>query len=323
MSKEERVLIGRVIGGNVKQKTQSYDSIKKQPAVNDDGTPRMNFYFALAVPKESPELYDREGLLGVFSLMLAASNGRQWPKDLNNDGYSWKCNDGDNLNANGKPYSEYAKGCYIFHFSSGYESLPKLLEPNANGSPMESTNHDNFYTGVHIKVGVSFANNGRTGGTAGIYCNPEFMLLVKHDTVINSAGMSLIEIANIVGHCEQVIGVPYPGVSQVTMAQPAPMAMAQPAPIATMTQPAPMAMAQPAPMATMTQPAPMAMAQPAPMATMTQPAPMAMAQPAPQFTMTPAANGLTRKQYHAAGWTDPQLIDSGMMNAPPHNTILN
>lgn len=37
---------------------------------------------------------------------------------------------------------------------------------------------------------------------------------------------------------------------------------------------------------------------------------------APAFVMTAAANGLTREQYHAAGWTDEQLIQNGMMIAP-------
>ena len=294
MAKELRVLIGRVIGGNIKQKIQSWDKVTKQPAVNKDGTPKMNFYFQLAVPKTSPELYDRDGMPGVFSLMISAAKGRQWPQDLNNDRYSWKCNDGDGLNANNKPYSEYAKDCYIFHFSSGLESLPKLLEVDPNGSPMESVNHDNFYTGVHVKAGVSFAHNSQVGNTEGIYCNPEFIVLVKHDTAINQSGMSLNEIADIVGHCEQVIGVPYPGVSQT-----APAAMQQQTPVA------PAAMQQQTPVA------PAAMQQQTPVA------------PIPQFTMTSKANGLTREQYHEANWTDQQLIDAGMMNAPPHSAILN
>ena len=275
-NKEMRVLIGRVIGGNVKQKIQPYDSVKKKHAINDDGTPRMHFYFQLAVPKDSPELYDREGSQGVFSLMQKASNNRAWPQDFNSDAYSWKCNDGDGLNSKNKPYPEYARGCYIFHFSSGLEGLPKLLEVSPSGSPVESINHDNFYTGVHIKAGVSFANNNQTGKTSGIYCNPEFMLLIKQDTVINPMGISLTEIEKLVGHCEQVQMVPYPGVSQSPMQQ------------------------APAPM---------------------QQAPMQQT-PAPEFTMTEKANGLTRDQYHAANWSDQQLIDAGMMNAPPHDTIL-
>ena len=42
----------------------------------------------------------------------------------------------------------------------------------------------------------------------------------------------------------------------------------------------------------------------------------------PQFTMTALANGLTREQYKAAGWTDEALIAAKMMNAPKHNGIL-
>ena len=44
------------------------------------------------------------------------------------------------------------------------------------------------------------------------------------------------------------------------------------------------------------------------------------APPAPpvadQFVMTAAANGVTREQYHAAQWTDEQLIANGLMQPP-------
>lgn len=45
------------------------------------------------------------------------------------------------------------------------------------------------------------------------------------------------------------------------------------------------------------------------------PPPAAPRAPA-QFIMTAAANGLTREAYHAAGWTDAQLIENGFMVAP-------
>ncbi|SPL81340.1 Phage protein [Yersinia phage fEV-1] len=53
-------------------------------------------------------------------------------------------------------------------------------------------------------------------------------------------------------------------------------------------------------------------------------APMAPAAPAapvappaaPVHQMTAAANGLTREQYHAAGWSDEQLIQNGLMLPP-------
>lgn len=49
------------------------------------------------------------------------------------------------------------------------------------------------------------------------------------------------------------------------------------------------------------------------------PAPVAAAPapaPTPQYIMTPAANGLTREQYHASGWSDLQLVQAGLMQAP-------
>jgi hypothetical protein len=45
-------------------------------------------------------------------------------------------------------------------------------------------------------------------------------------------------------------------------------------------------------------------------------APPAAPAPQPQFVMTPAANGMTREQYIAAGWTDEQLIQNGLMQPP-------
>lgn len=49
------------------------------------------------------------------------------------------------------------------------------------------------------------------------------------------------------------------------------------------------------------------------------PAPSAPTPPAPaapQYQMTAAANGMTRDQYIAAGWSDEQLIANGLMQPP-------
>ena len=35
-----------------------------------------------------------------------------------------------------------------------------------------------------------------------------------------------------------------------------------------------------------------------------------------QFVMTAAANGLTREEYHASGWSDEQLVQNGLMISP-------
>ena len=39
--------------------------------------------------------------------------------------------------------------------------------------------------------------------------------------------------------------------------------------------------------------------------------------------MSELAKGLTRKQYHDAGWSDDMLINAKMMNAPTNPDILN
>lgn len=56
-------------------------------------------------------------------------------------------------------------------------------------------------------------------------------------------------------------------------------------------------------------------AAPAPLAPPVPAAPPA-APAAPQYVMTPAANGVTREAYHAAGWSDEQLIANGLLNPP-------
>jgi len=43
---------------------------------------------------------------------------------------------------------------------------------------------------------------------------------------------------------------------------------------------------------------------------------MPAAPAAPEFQMTEKAQGFTREQYHAQGWTDAQLIEQGMMLPP-------
>jgi hypothetical protein len=45
-------------------------------------------------------------------------------------------------------------------------------------------------------------------------------------------------------------------------------------------------------------------------------APAAAAPSAPKYQMTDKANGLTREQYHEAGWSDEQLVQHGIMLPP-------
>ncbi len=297
MAEKELLLLptGRVIGGQINKKVQQYkyNQQKKESVFNDDGTPKMTYYFQIAIPKNSPELWDNNGNPGILSKYVSCVN-RSWPENINFDGFSWKIQDGDGTRdgtPNAKTFSEHARGCYIFTVSSGLESIPKLIEPDANNNPLETKNVDNFYPGCHVKVGVTLASNGLSGSNAGIYVNPEFVILIRHDDPISSTGMSLSEISGHVGTLQQVIGSPTP----VAMQQP-PASMQPP-------QQAPVAMQQPP------QQAPVAMQQ-------SQSASV-------QFTMTPAAKGITRDQYHKAGWTDQQIIENGFMNAPPHNNILN
>lgn len=74
---------------------------------------------------------------------------------------------------------------------------------------------------------------------------------------------------------------------------------------------APQAPVTPAPQAPVAAtPPPTAPAAPTP------PVPPAAPPAAPQYQMTAAANGATREQMHAAGWTDETLIAHGMMLPP-------
>lgn len=77
---------------------------------------------------------------------------------------------------------------------------------------------------------------------------------------------------------------------------------------------APQAPTTPAPQAS-TAPVAAPPVAPAPAAP-TPPVPPAAPPAAPQYQMTAAANGATREQMHAAGWTDETLIAHGMMLPP-------
>ncbi len=231
MAEKELIMLptGRVIGGQINKRVQQhkYNQQKKKELVfNDDGTPKMTYYFQIAIPKNSPELWDNNGILSKY---ITCAN-RAWSENINADGYSWKIQDGDNTRDgthNTKTFSEHAHGCFIFTVSSGLQSIPKLIEPDANNNPLETKNVNNFYPGCHVKVGVTLANNGLSGSNAGIYVNPEFVVLIRHDDPISSSGMSLNEIIGHVGTLQQVIGSPTPVQQQPTGMQQAPVAMQQ------------------------------------------------------------------------------------------------
>ena len=269
---------GRVISGNLTELQPVTNMQTKKPEINDDGTPKMTYWFRIAIPKTSPELYDNNGVPGVFSKLILVAN-RAWPTELNGDSFSWKIKDGDGTQNDGKQLPDYCKGCYLFTVRNN--RIAALAEPDGNGGWKILIDTSKMYLGCHVMVGISVVNNG-SQTQPGIYLNSEFAALVKHDKIINPGGVSIGEISGYLGQSQVLADSPYAGTPAM-----APMQQQTPA-----------------------------------MAPMQQQQTPAMA-PMQQFTMTPAANGLTREQYHAAKWTDKQLIDAGFMNVPSHETILN
>ncbi len=335
MSREVIVLpVGRVISGSLTELQPIVNMETKLPVLDEQGNQKMSYWFRLAVPKSAPELYDTNNVQGVFSKIIAVA-GRQWPTNINEDGFSWKIKDGDGV-YNGKPYADYCLGCWLFTVRSSW--VTTLVESDGIGGWKPILDPGSvMYTGCHVRVGLTVAHNGKSA-QPGVYVNPEFVALIKHDTIINPGSVSIGEVGGHLGQSVAVSGVapilPVSGIPGVA----APMGQA-PMDQAPMTQPPmtqpPMVqapMGQPpmtqlpmvqAPMgqAPMVQ-APMVQA-PMGQAPMGQ-APMGqapMGQP-PGFTMTTLANGLTREQCHASGFTDQMLVERGLMNAPPHGTIL-
>lgn len=252
------------------------------------GQPKKQYFFAVAVPKGAEQHWSQTpwGQAIWSSGHSFKPNAGQLPK------FAWKIVDGDSTvpnDAGKKPCDmEGFKGHWVLRFSSGFApgiyTLINVAEATSFPTP------DGINLGDYIQVNGSVDGNGDQM-KPGVYLNHNMACLVGYGQRIvtgpdvASAGFG---------------GAPLP-------------AGASTAPVGGFTAPPAVTAAPPTYVAPQA-PAPAVAAAPVqPYGGFMQPPAVPVAPAAPVRTMTPAANGATFEQFIAAGWTEAQMRDSGML----------
>lgn len=291
-----RLVMGAIYTPNTKKKNG-------QPMQNKDGSPRQEYWLALAVPKLGEQHWNQtEWGAHVYNFVNTEFAGKI-PHNL-----AWKISDGDdrtpNEDGNIDADREGFKGSWIIKVKNGF--MPAIHDCTAPGFP-ELTEKDAIQTGDYAQLRIEMGINRGSEGKPSVYLNHTKIGFIKHGIPIRSFKA---EDVGTVGFQQAppsippaAMGIQSPHVASVTqpyIAPPATQTYVTAAPAITPSYVAP------APAVT-----PIAV-QPHPGILMPQP-PAPTPPPAPAGRqMTAAAKG-SYEQYVAQGWADNQLIQNGLM----------
>ena len=280
--------VGRLIGGSVHKLKGKLDKAG-QPKLGKDGKQVMAVNFGVAIPKTQARWQDEsymhptKGLVHWGDEVFNVGKGAAPTMHLDPT-FAWKVTDGDSTLPNkkgNKPCDQTGyPGNWVIWFSQGW--LPKRV--NADGSV--ELPDGAIVPGFYIQVFGSVAGNKLVpNGTPGVYLNPIAVALVgEGDKITVDVDTTAVGFG----------GAPLPvGARPVQAAEPA---------FAGQVTPLGGVGGMPVPHVTQTPVMPPGVV----------PAPDFLNPPPAGPRMTPAATA-TREQYHAAGWTDAQLVQHGLM----------
>ena len=309
--------VGRIVAGSLyRPNNTNFDG---QPLVYktgpDAGKPRVQYFFALAIPKGPGETHWANTAWGseIWKVGHAA-----FPQAAQRPDFSWKVEDGDSTIPNKRGRipreNEGWAGNWIIKFSSSF--APTIYE-NQGGAWVKILEENKVKPGYYVQVNFSPEGNGQSNNP-GVYLNPSMIAFSAYGEEINfgpnveDAGFGNAPLP--VGASTMPVPASIPMPASVPQSQPAP-AMMPPVPVypqtgfVQMPPPSPIPAAPGAvPTGVVPAAAPVSAPPPAP------PVP-AMTQPPSSRQMTPKAGAVTYEAYRQAGWSDAQLIAEGLMTA--------
>lgn len=278
--------VGRLVCGSLYEpKTQDMDG---NPLVYKNGAnagqPRVEYYFALAIPKNGTAHWNQTEWGALIWNVGAAA----FPNIVQSPTFAWKIADGDSLLPNTKGVKpadrEGWAGCWIIHFTCAFAS--KILNRDGSKQIIET---DAVNLGDYVQVFGDVSSND-SSVKPGVYINPIYV--------------------SFQGYGERIFSVKAPDATTVGFGK-APLPVgASLTPIGGGFNPAPIT-AAPSVLPPTAQPI-------TPYPNILTPAPAAPTPPPvlkPARIMLPSANGLTYDDYIAAGWTDALLVQHGLMQA--------
>ena len=316
--------VGRYVMGNLYDpETTGMDG---QPLTTktgpNAGQPRTEFFFVIAVPKAG----ENHWAFTEWGKQIWEVGHRAFPQAAQSPQFHWKIKDGDSTipnQRNLKPIdNEGWRGCWILKFKGGF--APKIYRQE-NGGFVQVLEREFIKPGYFVQVAFSVDGNANQINP-GVYLNPAMVCFRAYGPEIvfgldvNNAGFGAAPLPAGASMAPPAGAMPaLPGGFQAAPPAPGGYQAAAPAPPAPGAMPALPGGFQAAPVMPNPQflqvpapgvgvPLPAAGAIPAPPANVFPSNP-----PAPTYRMTAKAQGSSREAFLAAGWTDAQLIQQGMM----------
>jgi len=317
--------VGRIVMGSLYDPSTT-DAEGKPLVVKtglNAGKPRVNYFFALAIPKGAEPHWAHT----PWGQQIWNVGNQAFPNAAQSPAFAWKIEDGDSQIPNKKGRkpcdNEGWRGHWILKFSGGF--APKVYQQEGAGY-VQVMQKDFCKPGYFVEVAFSVDGNG-SQSQPGVYINHSMVCFRAYGPEISfgpdvasagfgqsalPAGASMTPPAGAIPMPQAPAAAPaayappaLPGVPQIPGAAPAPLAPAGSVPM-------PYAPAPGAPAPIPVTPNPGFVQVPPPVA-----APMAPP-PAPVIPvrqMTANAQGVTYEAYVAAGWSDAQLVQNGLMLA--------
>ena len=312
------------------------------------GQPTKRWFMAVAFPKNDPATLP-------YLMQIAGYGARSWPAyfpagatqsaplfGCTHPRFSMKITDGDGIDDNGKPNKDKAgfAGHYVVKYSTSIQAPGVWQEPNFDEMARISDSKM-LPRGYYVKVNHTIQSNDNDQ-RPGLYVNLDKVAICadQQGAEVIQSGPTAAEAFGASGAAPAASTPPVPGAAAPAgiIANPGVDLAAyraagwtddllvqhghatRPAPVATPPLPASPPAAPPVP-------TPAASTPPVPAAAPVTPSPSNPAPPpyegfmaptppaAPAHVMLPAANGATYEAMIAAGWTDAQLVQHGMMAA--------
>lgn len=334
--------VGRIVMGSLYDPSTT-DAEGKPLVVKtgpNAGQPRVNYFFALAIPK-GPEPHWAHTPWGQ---QIWNVGNQAFPNAAQSPAFAWKIEDGDSQIPNKKGRkpidNEGWRGHWILKFSGGF--APKVYQQEGAGY-VQVMQKDFCKPGYFVEVAFSVDGNG-SQSQPGVYINHSMVCFRAYGPEISfgpdvaSAGFGQSALPAGASMTPPAGAIPMPQAPAAAPAMPGLPPALPGAPAGYMPPPVP-GMPAGIPQAPGVAPAPLPQGGFAPMPSapvpgapapipvtpnpgfvqVPPPAPAPMAPPAappiPVRQMTAAANGVTYEAYVAAGWSDAQLVQNGMMLA--------
>lgn len=214
---------GRFVSGDLH--TKQVTDYENKPVPPED----QEYYFAVAVPKTSPQVAESLGALHGYASQSYQANPsvmQQIGMGLNATGFSWKVEDGDTPKKDRKTgqlkeIPEYIKGCYIFKFATKYE----FGACDATGNEIDPSR---IKRGDYVDVMYTVTPNGRVDGNAGLKLYPNAVRFLDLGEAISARVDAATAFA---GRSAESSGQAHPAAGQTFQTGQANAAMGMPQPM--------------------------------------------------------------------------------------------